>query len=174
MTTIAYRDGVLAADSQVTWGPTVMPCKIKKISRLPNGSLYGFCGTVELGEIMRRSLVEIGSAEGGGVLEDRRDLDKEAFEGVIIQPDGETLFFENRTWIRMDVPYLAMGTGKEHAYGALALGASAKQAVKAAVKLDPNSGGRVISLEIPFEGKRSYVEQCWEPIDPKPSKRTTA
>jgi ATP-dependent protease HslVU (ClpYQ) peptidase subunit len=162
LTTIAYRDGILAADSQVTWGPTVMPCKLKKISKLPNGALFGFCGSLELGEIMRRHLIDIGSVEGGGVLEDRRDLDKENFEGVIIQPDGVTLFFENRSWIRLSVPYLAMGSGKEHAYGALDVGASAKQAVKTATKLDPNTGGKIISLSIPWDKPRSYAKQQWE------------
>jgi hypothetical protein len=144
-----------------------MPCKLKKISKLPNGALFGFCGSLELGEIMKRHLINIGSNEGGGVLEDRSDLDKENFEGIIIQPDGTTLFFENRTWIRLSVPYLAMGSGKEHAYGALYLGASSKQAVKAATVLDPNSGGKIITLSIPWDGGSSYVEQCWdEPSNP--------
>jgi ATP-dependent protease HslVU (ClpYQ) peptidase subunit len=160
MTTVAYRDGILACDSLVTWGPTLMPCKMKKIHKLPNGALFGFCGSLELGEIMRRSLISIGQADG--VLEDRRDLDKENFEGVLIQPNGETMFFENRSWIYLEVPYFAMGSGKEHAYGAMHVGASAKQAVKASKALDPGTGGRIHWLSIPWDGERSYVEQRFD------------
>lgn len=157
MTTIAYRDGILAADTLITYGTTLMPCKHKKIHKLPNGSLFGFCGSIELGEIMRRSLVNVGQSDG--ILEDRRDLDKENFEGILVSPDGQTLFFENRSWIPLEVPYIAMGSGKEYAYGALFLGASAKQAVKTAMALDSGTGGRLHSLTIPWDNERSYVEQ---------------
>ena len=157
MTTVVYRDGVLAADTQITYGATIMPCKVKKLTKLPNGSLFGYCGAVELGEIMKKSLIAIGQSDG--VLEDRRDLDKENFEGILVQPNGDTLFFENRSWINVKVPYVAMGSGKEHAYGALACGASAKQAVRASILLDPGSGGKVQAISIPWDKPQAYVEQ---------------
>lgn len=157
MTTVVYRDGILAADTQITYGATIMPCKIKKLTKLPNGALFGYCGSVELGEIMKKSLINIGQSDG--VLEDRRDLDKENFEGILVTPEGRTLFFENRSWVSVEVPYVAMGSGKEHAYGALALGASAKQAVRAAILLDPGTGGKVQAISIPWDKPQAYVEK---------------
>ena len=161
MTTVAYRDGILAADTMVTYGATLIPFKYKKISKLPNGSLYGFSGNLEIGEIMKRRLINVG--EHDGILEDSADLKGEAFEAIIVQPDGDLMFFENRTWIRLNIPYVAMGSGKEHAFGAMHVGASAKQAVKASIDLDPNTGGRVTWIVAPkWEGERSRVEQCWD------------
>lgn len=161
MTTIVYRDGILAADSRVSYGSTIMPGTIKKVQRLSNGALYGFSGSVEVGEIMRRRVSR--ASDEMTPLEDEVDLKGEAFEALIIQPDGGVLCFENRTWMEFKCPYIAMGSGKDFAYGALALGASAKQAIKVAAGLDPGTGGRVVSLKAPYwEGKRSIAKQGYE------------
>lgn len=158
MTTIVYRDGVLVSDSRVSYGSTIIPGRVKKIERLSNGALYGFSGSVEIGEIMRR---RVGKASDEMLpLEDEVDLRGEAFEALIIQPDGSVLCFENRTWMEFDCPYIAMGSGKDFAYGALHMGASAKQALKAAMAHDPGTGGRMVSLKAPdWEGERSYCEK---------------
>ncbi len=42
----------------------------------------------------------------------------------------------------------AMGSGREFAYGALSMGASASQAVKIACKYDPRSGGKVKEISL--------------------------
>lgn len=164
MTTVVYRDGVLAADTMITYGTTLMPGSTKKIHKLPNGALYGFTGSLEIGEVMRRHLVDVGQTSG--VLEDRHDLKDENFEALVVQPDGTTLFFENRTWMILKLPYVAMGSGKDYAYGALELGASAKQAVKAAKALDANTGGRIVTLKAhAWKGSQSSVEQVWTEIE---------
>lgn len=160
MTTVAYRDGILAADTQITYGATLLQGSYQKIHKLSNGALYGFCGSLEAGEFMRRHLIQVG--KGKGHLEDI-DLRDENYEAIIVQPDGKTYFFEKRIWSRLKLPYVAMGTGKEHAFGAMFVGASAKQAVKAAIKLDPNTGGKVKWVTCPnWEGERSYAEQRFD------------
>jgi ATP-dependent protease HslVU (ClpYQ) peptidase subunit len=160
MTTLVYRDGILAADTQITYGATLMPGKCRKVHKLPNGSLYGHTGSLEIGELMKRRLIKC-CEEAEPV--DLHDIKTENYEGVLVGPTGQIMFYENYTWIGLDVPYVAMGSGKEHAYGALQMGASARQAVKAAMALDPGSGGKIQWLEIPYwEGERSLVEQVWE------------
>jgi ATP-dependent protease HslVU (ClpYQ) peptidase subunit len=161
MTTIAYRDGVLAGDTLLSYGPTQMPGHFRKVHKLGNGALYGFAGSAEVGEIMRRRLINIG--QNDGILEDATDLKGEPFEAILVQPDGETFFFENRTWCRLEFPYVAMGSGKEHAMGAMHVGASAKQAVKAAITLDSATGGKVQWHECSkWEGDRSRAEQVFD------------
>jgi hypothetical protein len=93
-------------------------------------------------------------------------MNTESFEGLIISEEDGILIFENRDWIRVNMDYIALGSGAVFAYGALEVGASAKQAVKAAMKLDPNTGGRVQTLEFKaWKGEeRSSVEQCWTSI----------
>lgn len=155
MTTLVYRDGILAADSKITYGATIMPGGAKKIHKLPDGALYGFVGSLESGELMRRWLLDREQRFPG--------IKTDNFEGLIVSIEDGMLFFEDRDWVKIKLPYVAMGSGKEHAYGALQVGASAIQAVKAAMKLDAGSGGRVRSLELEgWEGKRSCVEQCWD------------
>jgi ATP-dependent protease HslVU (ClpYQ) peptidase subunit len=155
MTTLVYRDGILASETRITYGSVTMPGKCKKIHRLPGGALYGFVGSLEVGEIMRRCLLSDNP-------EERPDLKGEAYEGLVITETGKVLFFENRAWIRLDLPYVAMGSGNSFAYGALAMGASAKQAVQAAMGLDAGSGGKVMTLELKgWKGQRSYAD-CYD------------
>ena len=160
MTTLVYRDGILAADSLITYGHTQMPGVAQKIHKLPNGDLYGFVGSLESGEIMRRWLVD----------EERQSrpigpMKTDNFEALIASQEDGLLFFEDREWVKIRVPYVAMGSGKEHAYGALQVGASARQAVLAAMKLDAGTGGKLKTLEVRnWKGDRSSVEQCWSSI----------
>jgi hypothetical protein len=153
MTTLAYRDGVLASDSQVTHGPSIMKGNYKKVYRLPDGCLYGHTGSLEAGELMRATLLEGSNPP---------NFSNEAFDAIMIRPNGWTYFYENKMWVRLKLDYSALGSGKEHAYGALAMGASARQAVEAAISLDPVSGGRIQSVELDkWKKDRSYVSQNW-------------
>jgi ATP-dependent protease HslVU (ClpYQ) peptidase subunit len=164
MTTIVYRDGILASDTQISYGSTLMPGSVRKIHKLSNGALYGFTGSLEVGEIMRRRVTK--ASDEDGPLEEEVDLKGEVFEAIIVQPDGQILCFENRIWMEIKCPYIAMGSGKDYAYGALHMGASAKQALKTAMTLDPATGGRIITLPAPlWGGQRSYCTQEWEEAD---------
>lgn len=161
MTTVAYRDGIMAADSCVTYGAIIMPCNITKVTKFANGSIFAYSGTIELGELLKRELARC-IHEQDGILPDC-DIDRQdnAFSAAIVQPDGEVLFHEGRTWIQMDVPYFALGSGKDYAYAAMYLGASAEQAVKCACTLDLNSGGKIKKVKIPWETERSSIQQIW-------------
>lgn len=46
MTTIAYRDGILAGDSRITRGEVLLPAGQKKLFRLPDGSIAGTTGVM--------------------------------------------------------------------------------------------------------------------------------
>jgi ATP-dependent protease HslVU (ClpYQ) peptidase subunit len=140
MTTLVYRDGILAADTQITYGSTRIPGHATKIHKLPDGSLYGFVGSLETGELMRRALLNPDP-------ENRPDLKVDTYEGIVLTATGKMLFFEDRGWIPLKLPYIAMGSGMHYAFGALAMGATASEAVKVAMKLDGGSGGKCKQLK---------------------------
>jgi 20S proteasome alpha/beta subunit len=50
------------------------------------------------------------------------------------------VFDDPSAWLVVDQPYYAIGSGSPFALGALAQGASAKEAVEAAAKSDPFTG----------------------------------
>jgi ATP-dependent protease HslVU (ClpYQ) peptidase subunit len=156
VTSIVYRDGILASDSQMAAGNAIIPGGIKKIHKLPDGSLYAFSGPVELGHAMRLYLMD----PEDQTLPDFTGANHNAYSGLILSSDGQLLCYDTCCWYNLKLPYYAMGSGDAFAYGALAVGASAQQACKAAIGLDTNSGGRIRTVVWPqWKGKGSYVEQ---------------
>lgn len=141
MTTVVYRDGVLAADSRITecQGSRALPYAERKIFRLPDGGLVTWTGGV-------REAYEVIEA----LLEGEEDLPEVQDTTVIrIDPKGRAWVYEGKLpWLRQKGPYAAWGTGAPYAYGALFVGASAEEAVKAGIKFDSYSGGPVRSLKV--------------------------
>lgn len=67
--------------------------------------------------------------------------------GLVLVPDGTIYLFEDYTsWILVDQPYAAIGTGAEYALGAMVQGATPKQAVRASMKHDIYTGMGVKEL----------------------------
>jgi hypothetical protein len=63
---------------------------------------------------------------------------------LLAHPDGRLECYEGRRWSRITgAEYAALGNGSPYALGAMAHGASAIQAVRAGMKHDAMSGGRV-------------------------------
>ena len=140
MTTIAYnhKDQELASDGQATSGWVKCSDTFTKIHRLSFG-WAAFCGTAaDVG-----SYIKI--LEGEELVGDRTKLEC----GVIVVPDKGVPYkhFIDAMGHSSTDPVkgnLAMGSGMEFALGALHAGASAKEAVKAAIAYDVMSGGRVV------------------------------
>lgn len=137
MTTIAYRDGVLAADTLTT--ANGIRCghhvKIHRFGRL----LTGYCGRSSNYEAFR-SWVKAG-AEGKFT----------SAEGnvFIVTPDGVAI-----VWGDGDYPWRetgamwALGSGEQLALGAMAAGATAEEAIHAAIAWDTGSGGPVTAIRL--------------------------
>ena len=61
--------------------------------------------------------------------------------GAVLTAEGSIFTFEDyRKWIAIDSPYYAIGSGAEFALGALAMGASVKEAIKVASNNDSHTG----------------------------------
>lgn len=68
-----------------------------------------------------------------------------SYWGIVITPDQAWVFQEPGV-VPVTAPYYAMGTGRDFALGAMAMGASAYEAVKVAMRHDVFSGGEITVL----------------------------
>lgn len=116
MTVIAYRDGVMAADALAS-DSVLKVAGLRKIARGPDGTLYGCGGRASICcEILR-------------------------------QPCGRVSIW---TWAGAeDYPadcYLSIGSGSAVAMGAMFMGASAEEAVRAGIEHGIGCGGFVTAV----------------------------
>lgn len=138
MTTIAYRDGVLASDSLVSSGNT-RAGEVRKIAR--HGNLMGgISGPLDAAEKFLR-WIESGCEGDCPQLGDGSDA-------ILIR--GRKTFYvgPSGTVVPFRAPFAATGSGENLAIGAMAMGASAIEAVKVAIRFDEGSGGRIASLTL--------------------------
>jgi len=135
LTVIAYRDGILAADSLLTFGGT-RGGYARKIMR--HGSLLiGFCGKSTNFEAFRNWVA-------AGMVGTFKSDDGNVF---IIPPAGPAIVWgTGETPWRETAPYWALGDGDEIALGAMAAGASAPEAVRIAIEHKTSCGGEVVIL----------------------------
>jgi len=151
MTTIAYRDGVIAADTQETWDDgSFTPCK--KIYRISSSDaeIDGHIVALAGGSYSAEVFLEWYENGDWNDPPDLVNLDAdEDFEALVVKNDG-TLWTCNRlfAFIPIKVDYFAMGSGGKAALGAMAVGATADEAVRAAMKHDCYTGGKVQTLKV--------------------------
>lgn len=151
MTTIAYRSGILASDS--CWAANdVQTTSLIKIRRLSSGALLGTAGDgddralIELLDKIR-SPDKLPSRDGFAAL--KCDMDAilvfksgQVFKIGIEREAKHGAEFEAQVW-PANRGFVAAGSGAELAIGAMAHGASAKEAVAIACNWDINSRGPV-------------------------------
>lgn len=138
MTIIAYRNGILAADTSTTVDGCVLPGRIK-IVRRDDGALIAACGACGYGDAFRAW------ASAGEVGEPPKVADASA--GVIFMRGGLVRVFDcDEGAYTIAPPYFALGSGMAFALGALYAGATAEQAAKAAIEHDSKSNGSVMTV----------------------------
>lgn len=134
MTCLAYRNGTLAADTQITCGDMIYPGKAIKIARRDDGVLVGGSGA---GGYCDAFIEWVLSGEDGEPPEIQSSPDGHPMsEGVLIRPNGTLEIFTDTGVLMMKPDYWAAGTGAPFALGAMHAGASAEQAVEAAAAHD--------------------------------------
>lgn len=140
MTTIAYRDGVLAADSLINSGNGGRAGHAVKISKGRQGTLGGSAGRLEDAALFRSWVERDCKGDAPSF--------SEGFDSLLILPDGRLCYVGEKGCI---VPFMAefaaIGSGEQFAMGAMAAGASAEDAVRIAIQLDTGSGGEVTMLK---------------------------
>ncbi len=126
MTTIAYKDGVLAADTRATQGDTIL----MNVSKIHRDSLTptAFCGDLKVLQDFRNH-------------QDWEQLPTEGWEsintrGTLRDAQGVTLSIKPGD-------FWAIGSGAPFALGAMAAGATPEQAVKIAARYDTGTNDTV-------------------------------
>ena len=140
MTTLAYKDNIISFDSQVTQGDTILDDAFNKCIRR-KGAIFVFCGVMNLyDEVVNEFFNENGEFNDyiGGFIYYKEQL-------YLFGADKETEFWVQK--LDMNKHY-ACGSGKDHALTAMDMGATAKEAIKMAIKRDVNTGGKVREVKI--------------------------
>lgn len=141
MTTIAYRKGVLAGDSQATDDQVWRTKKIYRLNTEAGELLVGYCGEVHAALVFIEWLKNNESR--------KPDLSNESFEAIVIAETGRvTIWSASLVPWRPRGEFFAIGSGAKAALGAMHAGKGAIDAVKIACKIDPYTRGPVHSLRL--------------------------
>jgi 20S proteasome alpha/beta subunit len=163
MTTIAYRDGALAADRLIT-SSGVRDSKTTKLFQRGDGALIACAGNAFLSAAYCRWFLDGENGERPSLGVDANDN----AGGIIVRPDGVVETFDRHGWITVDCEFLAMGSGRESALGAMVMGADARRAVEVAAEIDIYTGTEIDVLRLPNSGADRIIE-----IDPKDWEKAT-
>jgi hypothetical protein len=142
MTTIAWRDGVLAADSGMTDGGVVLVNKYPKIAQNRSGDMTGACGASGFCD---KFLDWFNDGEKG----DQPHPENDGDAAIIVRSDDPKRLelYEKTGKSYLEVEYYALGSGFKMAMGAMWMGASAEEAVKCGVALDAYTRGPIMVMK---------------------------
>ncbi len=140
MTTIAYKDGVIAYDSQVTRGDVITYDDYEKCTER-KGVKFFCSGTVS--DHQRLIDVYFGSKPEGNIDAVALVLNNGTLSLVAV--DDSTGIWMSP--VALDRPY-AIGSGTPYAFAAMDMGGSAQKAVEMAAKRDTNTGGTIRTVII--------------------------
>lgn len=140
MTTIAYRDGVIAYDSRISEGDLIISDNYLKYYTNNDYRVF-FAGDLILASLLTDILNEKISVPDSGELE------------AIVWTGDKLLWvgFEDGCFYQIPMlmtNYFAIGSGKAHAFTAMDMGADAITAVNMAAKRDKNTGGSINSFNL--------------------------
>lgn len=146
MTTIAYREGKMAGDSLLSNNSASVgeAAKVWKIQ----GYLVGLSGTMRVVEQVRTFFEE--NLKPGEPLpalpyftKDEKDSEVGVWGYVVCPARGIYRYEEHGMPWRVEAEYVAAGSGRDFAMGAMAMGATAPEAVVMAKQFDQSTGGTV-------------------------------
>lgn len=147
MTTIVYRDGVMAADSCETIEEESAGDHVRKCAKLfrYDGYLIGLQGESTPGMVFLNWFTGFKGMPGVHTKRPDELVDSDAdFTALVVTPRGQVFEFDR--WCiatRRYGGFHAVGSGVKAALGALHMGASAPAAVRIAAKIDPYTRGPV-------------------------------
>lgn len=167
MTTIAYKDHILAADTSISLDSGDFEGTAAKLARSPAGSLAGAAGAASCCALFL-ALTASGQVDNwldqgqreGGVL---RPLDLPLPLDLHLGPSGFGALYVHYSGLVYAIsatllpysyaaPFYAEGSGHEYAKGAMSAGASAEEAVRIAARWDRRTNEEVQTLI--FKGLR--------------------
>lgn len=157
MTTICFRDGIMAADSRAYGGhstPIGFKCKLYTNR---HGSWIGVSTNCPgLSEQIGRWFEDDKNPDWEPPLGGEDSLDM-----LEVTRDGQVFIYSNSTKPAgpLEGDYFAVGSGANFAYGALVVGAGAAEAVSVAARCDPWTGGEIHTAIVYEETKDATSEE---------------
>jgi len=143
MTTIAYRDGVMAADTGCSGHGAIHTWAYKLLEH--DNVLYGGAGFAAEVQHYFANLQKSGKK----ILPRSLENDHSSFTIMRVRaetPSTVQLLTAHGWETYHSVPYLAIGAGADPAMGALYAGASAKEAIRAAIAHGEGTFGDVVAV----------------------------
>lgn len=159
MTTIAFRDGILAADSAITTAG-VLDGYAEKIAANKKGDLFAGSGSFEEIEEIKDWFLR---GEKGPAPEIFRDEAGETETKVMVfRASGriDTMNSKPRwspIFLPEALPFVSLGSGDHLALGALAMGATAVEAVQIASLFDGATNSRILVLPLGISNARPTI-----------------
>lgn len=146
MSVIAWDGKSIATDRQMSVGD--MRSQVTKLKRLTSGAIVGIAGSLD-GGLTLMQWFENGAAPDKWP-EFQKDKDRWALL-VAVLANGKVGFYEQEpVWIPVEDEFMAWGSGRGFAMGAMSMGATARQAVEIACRFNVHCGmgidGMTISL----------------------------
>ena len=138
MTTITHKDGIVAYDSRLTSG-TSISSEVSNKRHSSRGVEFFMCGSTA----DHKQFID--------AYFDGRSPRKELDVTAIIVDSGSVYKAgagDGELWVQPAVDPCAIGSGSQHAITAMDMGATAKEAVKWAMKRDTGTGGRIRTFKI--------------------------
>lgn len=140
MTTIVTNKQEMACDLQMTLNMTTKTKAKTKIFKIDPHEMHfhepfiiGFCGSAS-------EIIDVVDFYERPEIYERLPRTKN-LSGLVLTESGKIFQFDSPgKWLAVDGPYAAMGSGSNVALGALHMGATPKEAVLAASKVDPFTG----------------------------------
>ena len=128
MTTIAYKDGILAADTQLTEDNLKSFCR--KIDVLPEGTVVASCGGLTDQTVFLEWLANPKKKKPPTTFH-------KGFELILIDPDRDAVYYDPHCIPhKINDPIWSTGSGWKIARAAMMLGLSAKESVEFAGDID--------------------------------------
>jgi ATP-dependent protease HslVU (ClpYQ) peptidase subunit len=139
MTTIAYKDGVIASDGQTTQDDIILQLDTDKRRMKDGVTLFG-AGDVDEIEAAIERWPDVACSDVG------------SWSAIVIDEDGmwDAGGCHGNGWRVKHDPAVpcAIGSGMPYALAAMDMGASAKQAVKMAARRDTGTGGKIRTYKL--------------------------
>lgn len=148
MSVVAYKDGILAADTRMTWGNNYQD-GISKIFRSQE-YLVGVCGKFDAALTYMEWIAEAEKKHTTPNLFHRAEPPEienpDQTSVTLINKDGMIWTLVSNKVVGSGNTVEADGSGSGYAYGAMDRGATAIEAAQTAIKYDSGCGGEVIGV----------------------------
>jgi len=143
MTTIAYKDGFLAADSQCNNGNF----KVNYLEKIEENEDFVWASAGTVSSCYQFSLFIQSKPFKEEIFKDERHA---GFCCLYYDKKKKELFYidNDLTPEKLNVEFYAIGSGAYIAYGAMLAGKNAKEAVEIAAKMDNFTGGEIKEIKL--------------------------